>query len=500
MTPAIDPIAAHAGTRSGHLALADLASGLRWTYAALDVEVNRYAAWLAGELGGASGARVVLLMRNCAEMIILQHACSRAGAIFVPLNWRLASAEIEALLADAGPSLMIGDPEFATPGAIRTLTLADVAARLPAPGARPPADARRDFDATTTLLYTSGTSGRPKGVMISEANAFWGATNLMHGNGVTGDSVFLVDVPLFHTAGLFGAARPPILAGGTALISAGFEAPITLGRLADPALGVTHYFSVPQIAQVLWNTPGFDPAMLRALKVMPTGGAPNPAAQVERFVRAGIPMSDGFGMSETGSNFGTPVNDPTLMIAKAGSCGKPYIAIAARIVDDEGRDVVEGEVGELWLAGPSITAGYWNQPELTAAAFTDGWFRTGDAARRDSDGYYWLVDRKKDMYISGGENVYPAEVEAVLAEWPGVAEAAVIGVPDPRWGETGRAYIIAAPGKTVSTDDLEKHCRSRLARFKVPATVVLTDAIPRTASGKVQKHVLRERAKGEMGG
>jgi fatty-acyl-CoA synthase len=195
-------------------------------------------------------------------------------------------------------------------------------------------------------------------------------------------------------------------------------------------------------------------------------------------------------MSETGSNFAMPVHDVDRLKAKAGSCGLPLIAVQPRIVDEDGNDVAQGETGELWLKGPSITPGYWNQPELTAAAFHDGWFKTGDAALQDADGFYYLVDRKKDMYISGGENVYPAEVEAVLAELPEVAEAAVIGVADDRWGEVGRAFIILKAGTTLTADAIAAHCAARLARFKVPASVVLTDTIPRTASGKVQKHLL----------
>jgi fatty-acyl-CoA synthase len=262
--------------------------------------------------------------------------------------------------------------------------------------------------------------------------------------------------------------------------------------LADSALGITHYFSVPQMAQVLWNQPDFDPAALSRLQVYATGGAPNPKVQIERFVSAGVPMSDGFGMSETCSNFAMPVEDRALMIEKAGSIGMPLLMLDVRIVDDDGTDVVNGETGELWLRGPSITRGYWNQPELTASAFHDGWFKTGDAARRDADGFYYLVDRKKDMFISGGENVYPAEVEAVIAELAQVAEVAVIGVPDERWGEVGHAVIIPVGGMSVDVDTVLTYCRTRLASFKVPKAFVIVSEIPRTASGKVQKHVLRD--------
>ncbi len=423
-------------------------------------------------------------------MLVLQLACTRAGAIFVPFNWRLASAEIAALMVDAEPSLFFRDAEFIVPQtSAEQFLLADLDS-LGTPGTRAPAGAQRGWDEPSTLLYTSGTSGQPKGVMVSEENAYWGPANFINGSLVSYDSVFLCDMPLFHTAGLFAAARVPILAGATVWISAGFDPAKTIARMANRELGITHYFSVPQMATTLWQHPDFAPEKLHGLKLYVTGGAPNPKAQVERFARAGIRFSDGFGMTETCSNFAMPVLDVERLIDKAGSCGLPLLAVQARIVDDAGVDVPQGETGELWIKGPSVTRGYWNQPELTAKAFHDGWFKTGDAAMQDADGFYYLVDRKKDMYISGGENVYPAEVEAVLAELSEVAEAAVIGVPDERWGEVGRAFVIPRAGASLTEQQVIDHCAARLAKFKVPVRVVITAAIPRTASGKVQKHLL----------
>jgi fatty-acyl-CoA synthase len=494
----VDPIATYARSNPDQAAVVDLGDGRAWTYRELDAAVDRLAAWLVSELGAGSGARVATLAKNCAEMAILQYAAVRAGAVFVPLNWRLAPAEIAALSADAEPALLFVGEGFEPPGAGRALPIAGMLG-LGEPGTRPPAQARRAFDQVSCLLYTSGTSGRPKGVMLTEENAFWGATNFILGNGVSMDSVFLCDMPLFHTAGLHAACRTPLQAGAKVLITPGFDPVLTLERLSDPELGVTHYFSVPQMAATLWNQPGFDPARLRKIRTWAIGGAPNPKAQSERFVGAGIRIAEGFGMSETGSNFGMPAHRPDLLLAKAGSCGLPFVAIEAKIVDDDGIEVPTGERGELWLRGPSVAKGYWNQPELTAQCFPDGWFATGDAALRDEDGFYFIVDRKKDMYISGGENVYPAEVEAVLAELPEVGEAAIVGVPDDRWGEVGRAYVIPVAGAAISSDEVIGHCLARLAKFKVPQTAVITDAIPRTASGKVQKHLLRARALEELG-
>jgi fatty-acyl-CoA synthase len=252
------------------------------------------------------------------------------------------------------------------------------------------------------------------------------------------------------------------------------------------------------MAARLWNEPGFDPAKLTTLVGWAIGGAPNPKALTERFVHAGIKITEGFGMSETGSNFGMPTHDIDLLCRKAGSCGLPYMTVETRVVDDEGREVPAGQVGELWLRGPCIASGYWNQPEATAKAFRDGWFLTGDAAMKDEHGFFYIVDRKKDMYISGGENVYPAEVEAAITEDHDVAECAVVGVPDERWGEVGRAYVVPVSGRSITAEGVLDHCGRRLAKFKVPKTVVITDALPRTASGKLQKNVLRGRALAEL--
>ena len=494
-----DPVATHSKANPGGQAVVDIETGRRWDYAALDAAVDRLAAWLVARLGPASGERVAVLAKNCAEMVVLQFACVRAGAIFVPFNWRLASAEIDALAADAGPVLAFVEQGFAAPAGVPEVHPVAGMLELGDPGARPSASALRPFGEVSTLLYTSGTSGRPKGVMLSEENVFWGCTNFILGNDVTMRSVFLCDMPLFHTAGLHAATRVPIQAGACVLVSRGFDPVKTLERLSDPAHLVSHYFSVPQMAATLWQQPGFDPAMLRGLTGWAIGGAPNPRAQTERFVEAGIRQTEGFGMSETGSNFGMPTHDLALLVEKAGSCGLPFVAIEPKIVDDDGNEVPDGTRGELWLRGPSVALGYWNQPELTAKAFPDRWFVTGDAAMKDDDGFYYIVDRMKDMYISGGENVYPAEVEAALAELAAVGEAAVIGVPDERWGEVGRAYVIPAAGHSITADEVIAHCAARLAKFKVPGTAVVTDTIPRTASGKVQKHLLKARALEELG-
>jgi fatty-acyl-CoA synthase len=496
-----DSVAAHARAQPAKLAAKDLATGADFTYAALDERIGRCAAILTGRLGDNSGARVAMLARNCVDLIVLHYACARAGCIFMPLNWRLAAAELGVQAADAEPSLLLHQEEFARTAealAANAPSLAllrmdgafEEALRAAAPGPIG-RGALVNAEAPIMLLYTSGTSGRPKGVIVTEKSAFFTSINFALGVRMGPDGVYLCDMPLFHVAALLGASRPTLLMGGTLLISPQFDPPTTLRRISDATLGVTHYFCVPQMAQMLRLDPFYPQADFSRIVCFTTGGAPNPAALVRRWVEDGVPMSDGFGMTEAGGALSMPIGDLGLIARKAGSIGVPSLVMQARIVDDEGRDAADGEVGELWLRGPNVTPGYWRRPGENARTFQEGWLKTGDAARRDADGFYYLVDRKKDMYISGGENVYPAEVEAVIVELPEVAEAAVVGVPDERWGEVGCAFLAAKPGAAISPENILSHCRDRLAGYKLPRSVRIIETLPRTASGKVQKHVLK---------
>ncbi|MBB6412290.1 fatty-acyl-CoA synthase [Mesorhizobium sangaii] len=487
-----DPVALHARAQPDRLACVDLATGRRWTYFALDEAIQRAVGVLEAGHGIAAGQRVATIARNSADLLILQQASMRLGAIFVPLNWRLASAEQKTILEDCDPLLLLHDSalDLALPKSCRPVEVAAFAAAVEAhaPAARRPLPAD---DTPSIILYTSGTSGRPKGVIVTERNAFATAVNFGVLGRVGNASIFLCDAPMFHVIGLITNLRPPLLQGGTVLISPGFDAGLTNRRLADPALGVTHYFCVPQMARMLHDHPDFAPANWTSLTAIFTGGAPNPAAEINWWLARGVRMVDGFGMTEAGTVLGMPVETERIA-RKAGSAGLAAPTIGLRIVDDDGRDVAAGEPGEIWLSGPSLTSGYWNRPEETARAFTaDGWFRTGDIARQDGEGFVTLVDRRKDMFISGGENVYPVEIEMALLDHPDIAEAAVIGVADQRWGEVGRAFVVVKPGCVVDPADLASHCGARIARYKVPKEFLLTDTLPRTASGKIQKHILR---------
>jgi len=487
----VDHLAFQARFQPDRLAMMDLATGRQWCFAELDRAVAQMAALLRHGHAIGSGDRVAALARNCAELLLLHFACARLGAIYVPLNWRLAPPEIALLIEDAEPALIVGDGELARAG-IDGIGIEDLGSaarqcdRL--------AHETIDPDRPSLILFTSGTSGRPKGALLSEPNLWATATNLGRLGNVTHTSRFLVDSPMFHIIGLVSNVRPALYHGGAVLISEGFDPARTLARMADPALAVTHYFCVPQMATMLRQRPGFDPAALRGLTAIFTGGAPNPASAIKAWLEQGIAVVDGFGMSETGTVFGMPP-DPAIIARKAGSVGFGTPAIEARIVDEAEQDCPDGTPGELLLRGENVFAGYWRRPQANEDAFThDGWFRTGDVAVRDSDGFYRLVDRKKDMFISGGENVYPAEVESAMAGFAGIAELAMFGVPDEKWGEVGHLVIVALPGVCIDRDSVIAYLEGRLARYKIPKHVTFAASLPRTGSGKVMKGILRRLA------
>ena len=488
-----DTLALHARARPQKLACVDLATGRRWTYQEFDKTVERAVSTLADRFGIVEGQRVAVLARNSADLLILQQATMRLGAIFVPLNWRLSPNEQERILRDCSPTLLVTDLAVACEAAPdgRIVAWPDLLAAIESasPGSR--TRSAQSADTPCIILYTSGTSGTPKGVILTCANVFFTAVNTSVLGHVSSNSVFLGDAPMFHVIGLVTTIQAPLLHGGTIMISPGFDPVATNERLADSDLGVTHYFCVPQMADALRYTEDFRPERWK-LEALFTGGAPNPPASIRWWLSQGVRMVDGFGMTEIGTTLGMPI-DEEIISAKAGSVGLPAPATNVRLIDDDGCDVPDGKPGEVIVSGPNVSPGYWGRPAETAQSFTSqGWLRTGDIGCRDEDGFFYIVDRRKDMYISGGENVYPAEVEAVLIEHEAVRDAAVIGVADPKWGEVGRAFIVLKPDWSIDVLELAEYCSARIARYKVPKEFRIVDALPRTASGKVKKDVLRE--------
>jgi fatty-acyl-CoA synthase len=350
-----------------------------------------------------------------------------------------------------------------------------------------------DWDAPSLILYTSGTSGKPKGVLLSERNLWQTALNFSVLGRVTHESAVLCDSPMFHIIGLVTNIRPVLMRGGRIAVSDGFIPSRTLGRLADRKLNITHYFCVPQMAAMMRADPLFDPNKLRHLTAIFSGGAPHAAEAIRSWTREGIPMADGFGMSEAGTVSCMPL-DTAVIDSHAGSVGIAPPSVQWRIVDGRGRDCEAGGAGELLVKGDNVSVGYWRRPADSREAFSEeGWFRSGDVARVDDEGFLWLLDRKKDMFISGGENVYPAEIEAALAAHPAILECAVIGIADARWGEVGHLLWVPRAGARLESTEIVVYLESRLARYKIPKRVTVLESLPRNGAGKVLKNALRQR-------
>jgi fatty-acyl-CoA synthase len=495
--PAVyDWIAHHAHRRPGTLAIHDLQTARKFTYADLHARTDRLAVALLA-LGVGRRDRVALLAPNCAEYFEVQFACARLGAIMLPLNWRLTVPELDYILGDSTPKLLIHDRSFAQQAAALSKNRLEIDHDKPdsayeralAKAGPAPAPVPLTHDDVGMVMYTSGTTGHPKGAIITHGMVFWNCVNLGIPALITPETVQLVVLPLFHTGGLNCYANPVLHAGGTILVMRVFDPGLALDYLSDPALGITHFFAVPAPYQFMMQHPKFQGADLSRLRIAGVGGAPCALAILETWSARGVPLVQGWGMTET-SPAGTML-DAADAIRKVGSAGKALMHTAIRIVDDEGNDVAPGGIGELLIKGSNITPGYWNKPEATKNSFTGEWLHTGDAARLDEEGFVYIVDRWKDMYISGGENVYPAEVENVLFQLPQVADAAIIGVPNERWGEVGMAIIVRKSDQALEESDIIRHCLSRLAKFKVPQSVAFVDALPRNATGKVLKRELR---------
>ncbi len=476
-------------------AFRDLVNGRTLTYAELDKNAGRVAG-LMQERGAGEGSRVAILCRNRIEFFEVLFACAKLGAVLVPLNWRMPATELLPLVEEAAPAILFFGEEDA-----------DVAAALGVAGMTPiPFDAADGYahlrdasdvvrgrplwpaDQTWYLLYTSGTTGKPKAVIQTYGMAIANYVNIRQAMSIADDTT-LNYLPLFHTAGINLVTLPTLIEGGENLVLPGFDLEKIVELLQAGTLDT--FFAVPAVYQQISLYPSFAQMDLSRIRNWGCGGAPMPDDLIAQYLERGARVCNGMGMTETGPT--VFIMEPSMCEHKIGSVGKPQVLSAVRLIDKDGNDADEGE---LWFAGPAITPGYWNNDEETAAAFADGgWLRSGDIGRRDEDGFYYIVGRIKDMYISGGENVYPAEVENVLAAHPDILEAAVVAMPDERWGEVGCAYLLPHPGHEIPGDEaITRYCREHLAPYKVPKRFITVEDFPRTAAGKIQKHLLGENA------
>ena len=496
-------IAQRAGWAPGDTAIRF--EGADISYAALEDRIGRTAGALAGALDIGEGDRVAHLGVNAPEAIELLFACARLDAIFVPLNNRLTVEELLWQLQDCGASLLFVEPDYfghaaELAAALPELRLATYAGDDPRwPGLEPlreaadpcPPSLYADLRRPAKIVYTSGTTGRPKGAVLSQEALFYTALN--------GQSVFefrrndriLTAIPLFHVGGMNIQTLPGLRAGATVTLHRRFDPAAVLKALTEDR--TTLLAVVPTMARALFALPDFAGSDLSGLRCVCMGSSSVPPALFAPWHARNIPVNQVYGLTESGPTaVALPIADG---FARSASAGKPVLHCAAKVVaDDSGREAPPGEMGEIWLRGPNLMTDYWGDPEATAGAFTEGgWFRTGDLGRVDRDGYFVVEDRKTDMIVSGGENIYPAELERILAEAEDLAEFAVVGRPDETWGETPVCIVVPKPGVTVTEDSVLAMFDGRLARYKRPRAVVLTAGpLPRTPLGKVRKFELRE--------
>ena len=472
------------------------------TYATFYSRIVRTARVLRHEFGVGKGDRVAILSLNRPDYLVLLYACARLGAMLVPMNWRLAAAEQLFILSDAGAKVLVLEQAFAG-------ILPALAERQPSTGIigldfTPPSaesfdqllaqarngdrDESADLSCPLLIVYTSGTTGRPKGAVLRQEALLWNAVMSQHMHGLTSDDHVLTVLPFFHVGGLNIQTTPALQCGATVTIHARFTPDSALATIAQerPTLTVL----VPAIIQAVTDHPAWATTDLSSLKAVSTGSTIVPPHLIERFVARGVPVLQVYGSTET-----CPVAIYTRLggdLSRIGSTGLPGLCCEAAVIDDDGNEVPPNTPGEIVVRGPNVFSEYWGNAEATRETLRDGWYHSGDIGTRDADGYFRVHDRKKNLVISGGENIYPAEVERVLLEHPDVRECGVIGRPDPKWDEVPVAYVIRHPGCSVDAEALKAHALTQLARFKVPRDIIFVDDLPRTALGKVQHFRLRE--------
>jgi fatty-acyl-CoA synthase len=472
------------------------------SYGLLAARIEQTARALKSKLDVGQGDRVAILSLNRPDYLVLLYACARLGAILVPLNWRLAVAEQLFILSDAGAKVLVLEQAFAAVLPALETNLHETAIvgldftpprgavfdALLAQGHGDDRDPRADLSCPLLIVYTSGTTGRPKGAVLRQQALLWNGVMSQHMHGLTSDDHVLTVLPFFHVGGLNIQTTPALHHGATVTIHSRFTPDTTLAAFERdrPTLTVL----VPATIQAVTDHPAWATTDLSSLKAVSTGSTVVPQPLIDRFVARGVPVLQVYGSTET-----CPIAVYTRLggdLSREGSTGLPGLCCEAAVIDDAGNELPPEMPGEIAVRGPNVFSEYWGNDRASREALHDGWYRSGDIGRRDAGGYFWVHDRKKNLIISGGENVYPAEVERVLLEHPDVAECGVIGRPDPRWDEVPIAYVIKRKHCLVDAEGLKAHIGSQLARFKVPREIVFVEDLPRTALGKVQHFMLKQ--------
>jgi fatty-acyl-CoA synthase len=480
--------------------------GLELTKGAFNSRVNRLAHALQ-EMGLRKGERVAALMGNSHVFLEVLFSLSKIGGVMVPLNFRLAAPELEYILNDSEPVALIYSPEFLqTVAALRgkVPTIRHVICEMEGGAAEdleyetwiagrsdqePTAEVEVVFDDPHFIMYTSGTTGHPKGAVVRQGQTQWNAVNALHIYDIDREGCSVCCAPLFHIGALHASATPNMY-GGVKLVIQRFFNPTEVLKLIEENRANT-MFGIPVMFLLMSQVPEFQTTDLSCVDHFLVGGSPCPRPLIETYLARGVSFNQGYGMTETATAVTALRTSDALR--KVGSCGKPVFHTDVRIVDLDGNDLPQGEMGEVLIRGPNVIREYWRRPEETARSIVDGWLHSGDMGYFDEEGYLYLVDRRKDMYISGGENVYPAEVEDVIMGFSEVADVGVIGIPDEKWGEVGMAVVVKAPDAEVTEAGIIEQCRGNLAKYKIPKKVAFIEELPRTLTGKILKKDLRAR-------
>lgn len=471
----------------------------RFTWSEANARANQLG-YMMKKLGVGYGDRVGLLALNEPEYLEMFYGLGKIGAILVPLNYRLAGPEMEYILNDASVKVFVFGPEYVdivdsfrnNIPAEKFLALMDdppewassYRALASKESIEEPEHVGGDDD-VLTILYTSGTTGKPKGAMLTHHNFFISSTNLLATVGGLGETALLV-LPLFHIGGLGNAPLAPQVGLRTIMLKS-LDPKRMLELIQEEKVNV--FGSVPALLQILKMVPDFEKYDWSSVQKVFVYAAPLPVSLLEEYADAGIEVRNLYGMTET-TGSGTVIDGEHSML-KAGSCGLPEFLAEVKVVDEDGNEVAPEERGEVIIRAEFVMKGYWNNPEATEQAIRDGWLYTGDIARRDADGFFYIMDRKKDMIISGGENIYPAEIEDLLMHHPKIMDVGVIGYPDEMWGEAVKAVVVVTPGETLTAEEIIEWTKGKIGKFKMPKVVVFTDALPRTPTGKILKKDLR---------
>ncbi len=479
----------------GRLFIREHNRDLSWTYKDFNSRAQSFSEFLIEKYKIKKGDRIAVYSKNSSEHVLLFSACVKTGAILVPLNFRLTPREINTLIADAEPLLFYYDNEFKSasdklefPKETKKIQLSEVTDFLLK-------DENEIIDLTpgtydendpVMILYTAGTTGLSKGVIITHKMLFWNSVNTGLRLDLNSSDHTQSFAPFFHTGGWNVLFTPFLHHGASHTLLTHFDADLILQLMEKEK--ATILFGVPTMLQLMADSPLFEKADLSSVRYAIVGGAPMPIPLINKWHDKGVYIRQGYGLTEVGPNTFSLHQDDA--IRKKGSIGFPNFYIEAKIVNEKGEEAGVDQVGELWMKSPVVTPGYWGKKKETAESITDGWFHTGDMMRKDQDGYYFVVDRKKNMFISGGENVYPAEIESFLLTNENIKEAAVIGVPDEKWGEVGKAFIVLKAGSNPAKEEILEFCRENLAKYKIPKYFQFIDELPKNDAGKIDRKKL----------